>query len=60
MIQLPWWAIIIAVGVILFLIAVVARLTDKIKILRRLIHRLEGVEEEEIDDTKTGDSEGFG
>lgn len=54
MIELPWWAIIIAVGIIFLLIVLVARLSDKIKTLRRVIQRLEGIEEDEIDDSKLG------
>lgn len=54
MIELPWWAIIIAVGIIFLLIVLVARLSDKVKTLRRVIQRLEGIEEDEIDDSKLG------
>lgn len=60
MINIPWWVAAIAIGIVLFLIVKVARLSDKLRTLRKIICRLEGIEEEEVEDTECGDVEGHG
>jgi hypothetical protein len=60
MVQLPWWVIAVTISIVLFLVVQLARLSDKVRGLKRIVRRLEGEEEEEIKDSGLGNMEGRG
>ena len=55
----PFWGVVLAVCVIVYLLIKIDRLYLRIKQLKEIIYRLEDVEDHERVE-RTGDSEGYG
>ena len=45
---IPWWGIVLVVAVLIYLIAMVAHLHDRVQRLEKVLRRLEGISEDDF------------